>query len=89
MYASLGGPASLEINLTAVTGWISGGTYQAYVGLAVGINIDPVTGFYVMDPNASNKVATIVQKLNGPSAGDVGDLGARVLVTFTPSTLVA
>jgi len=89
MYASLGGPASLEINLTAVTGWISGGTYQAYVGLAVGINIDPVTGFYVMDPNASNKVATIVQKLNGPSAGDVGDLGARVLVTFYPSVLVA
>lgn len=89
MYASLGGPASLEINLTAVTGWISGGTYQATIGTAVGINIDPATGFYVMDPNASNKVATIVQKLNGPSAGDVGDLGGRVLVTFTPSTLVA
>jgi hypothetical protein len=89
MYGLLSSPAALEINLTAVTGWITGGTYQANVGTAVGVNIDPTTGNYVMDPNASNKVAVIDAILSGPSAGGPGDLGARVLVSFYASALAA
>lgn len=77
-------------NLTATTGWVSGGSQQANIGTAVGIAIDSTTGFAVFDPTASNKVGVITSKPMGPFAtgGDVGNLGAPVGVTFYGSVLV-
>lgn len=92
--ATLGSPATVEINLTAVTGWVSGGTYQVNIGSRVGLNKDGTTGYYLADPNASNKVATIVYKPNsgnpgaaGVGDGGIGDLGARVGIVFDSSAL--
>ncbi len=88
--AKLGAPTLVEINLTVSTGWISGGTQQAHLGTPVGIAIDGTTGFYVADPTASNIVATISDKINGPFAvpgGDVGNLGTRILIEFLPAVL--
>jgi hypothetical protein len=90
------GDVPVEINLTASTGWITGGTQQAALGTRVGLAIDPTTGFYVADPTAANKVATITAKPNSvytltPTAltgvGNVGDLGARVDIVFDNSAL--
>lgn len=85
-------------NLTATTGWMSGGAQQAGIGTAVGIAIDSTTGNCVFDPTASNKVGVITLKINGPFAGativggvpvaDGGNLGAPVGVTFYGSALV-
>lgn len=87
LVAILDGPVLVEINLSAVTGWISGGTYQANLGTAVGLGIDSTTGFFVADPNASNKVATVVEKIYGPGFGDTGDLAARVRIQMYPAAL--
>ena len=95
----LGAPIIVEINLTATTGWVSGGTQQANIGTAVGLAIDPGTGFYLADPTASNTVAVIVGKPQGvpaglggagvpfPSKGGVGDTGARVYIAFNAAAL--
>jgi hypothetical protein len=78
-------------NLTATTGWVTGGAQQANIGTQVGIAIDGTTGFYVFDPTASNKVGVITTKPNGPFASvgnDAGNLGASVGVTFFGAALV-
>lgn len=87
LVATLGPPIVVEMNLTALTGWITGGTYQANLGTAVGLAIDGTTGFFLADPNASNKVADISGKPVGPNKGVSGDLAARVLVTFRAAAL--
>jgi hypothetical protein len=79
------------MNLTATTGWVSGGSQQANIGTLVGLAIDGTTGNYVADPTASNKVAIIVSKPLGPFAGgadDVGNLGAPVGLNFLQASLV-
>lgn len=80
-----------EINLSAVTGWISGGTYQANVGTLCGIAIDPATGFYVLDPNASNKLFVIDEYLYEPFPGQpangAGALNVRVRAHAIPTAL--
>lgn len=81
--------AEPAMNLAADCGWISGGTQQANVGTAFGILIDPATGYPVADPSQTNKVGIITEKIEGPSAGTVGDTGSRVSVSFYPSVLVA
>ena len=43
LVATLGPPVLALANLSAVTGWISGGTNQATFGTAVGLNLDAVT----------------------------------------------
>lgn len=87
----LGSPAIVAINLTATTGWISGGTQQANIGTQVGLAIDGTTGFFLADPTASNKVATIVGIQDGVVLGGTeslaGNLGARVYVAFLSSAL--
>lgn len=89
----------VEINLSATTGWISGGSQQATIGTQVGLALDSTSGFYYADPTASNKVATVVQKAEGPTStltgasnstigyGGVGDLGARVFIKFLATAL--
>lgn len=95
----LGSPVTVEISLTATTGWVSGGAQQAVIGTRVGLAVDGTTGYYLADPTASNKVATINGKPFGPnvtftgngtptnSKGNVGDLGARVDIVFDASAL--
>lgn len=85
--AALGLPVVVAINLTATTGWQSGGSQQATYATAVGLAIDSTTGYYLADPTASNKVAVVTGKINGPSFGGVGDLGARVLIEMNASAL--
>jgi len=95
--ATLGYGVEVAINLTQSTGWIAGGTQQATLGTPVGLNIDPVTGFYVADPTLSNLVAFVVGKINGPFASsnalrpgagsDVGNLGTRVRIAFNAAAL--
>jgi hypothetical protein len=89
LVVTLGAGIIVAINLPATTGWVSGGTNQANIGTAVGLNIDSTTGFFYADDQESNKVATIVGKIIGPQAlfGTVGDLAARVYVSFTPADL--
>ena len=89
LVALLDAPALVEINVSVVTGWISGGTYQANIGTRVGLAIDGTTGFFVADPNASNKVATIVEKIYGPSFGNTGDLASRVRIRMDAAALSA
>lgn len=82
-------PAEVEMNLTATTGWVSGGSQQANIGTQIGIAI--TSGITLADPTASNKVAEIVELVSfpalGASATGVGDLGARVRVRFLASVL--
>jgi len=97
LVVTFGFGVALGINLTATTGWVSGGTQQATLGTPVGLNIDPVTGFYVADPTSTNLVAVITGKINGPFASsealypgagsDVGNLGARVRIVFNLAAL--
>ena len=89
LVALLDAPALVEINLTTATGWVTGGTYQANIGTAVGLNIDSTTGYFVADPNESNKVATIVEKIYGPGFGNNGDLAARVRIRMYSTVLGA
>jgi hypothetical protein len=89
LFLPLGPPITVEINLPATTGWVSGGTNQANVGTAVGLNKDGTTGFYYADDQQTNKVAHIVGKVVGPFKGGVGDLGARVLIAFDVATALA
>jgi hypothetical protein len=60
------------------------------IGSAVGIYLDPTTGFYTMDTAQSNKVATIISDVWGVEAqvGYVGDTGKRVQVQFTSSAVI-
>lgn len=95
----LGAPVTVEISLTATTGWQTGGAQQAFIGTRVGLAVDGVTGYYLADPTASNKVATIAGKPFGPnvtftgtgtptnSKGNPGDLGARVYIAFDATAL--
>lgn len=85
--AALGSPVLVAINLTSTTGWITGGTQQANIGTPVGLAIDSTTGYYVADPTASNIVAVINGKINGPSFGTNGDLGVRVLIAMNAAAL--
>lgn len=88
--ATLGYGIECAINLTATTGWVSGGAQHVNIGSAVGLNIDAVTGFYVADPTLGNLVATITGKVNGPFANpgdDVGNLGTRVRIVFNAASL--
>ena len=97
--ATLGPPILVVGNLPATTGWISGGTNQATYGTSVGLNLDATTGFYFFDDQQSNKIGTVQGALTfdgnvllgPPSAASpvspTGLLGARVLVSWTTSTL--
>lgn len=95
--ATLGYGVEVGINLTQTTGWISGGAQQASIGTPVGLNIDPVTGYYVADPTLTNLVAFVVGKINGPFASsnalypggqsDQGNLGTRVRIAFNAAAL--
>ena len=89
LYVTLGANIIVAINLPATTGWVTGGTHQANIGTTVGLNIDGTTGFFYADDQASNKIATITQKIVGPQAlfGTNGDLGARVYIAFIASDL--
>lgn len=82
-------PALVEMNLTAVTGWVSGGSFQANIGTQVGIAV--TGGVFLADTNASNKVAEIAELVEQPALGasatGVGDLGSRVRVRFFSSVL--
>jgi hypothetical protein len=80
-------PALVEINLNITTGWVTGGAQQANIGSAVGLSIDPSTGFFVADPTQSNKVAEIVEAVDGPSFGAAGDLAKRVRIQFYATVL--
>lgn len=93
---TLGPPALVVGNLTATTGWQTGGTQQANYGTLVGINIDPATGYYIFDPTSSNLVATIQDVDNSVNNALVnnqyqvnpsGVLGIRVKVVFLASAL--
>jgi hypothetical protein len=86
LVVTLGANIIVAINLSATTGWMTGGTQQANLGTQVGLNIDPVTGFYFADPTVA-AVGTITQKVVGPGQGGPGDLAARVYVSFNPSAL--
>ena len=87
LVVTLGANIIVAINLPATTGWVSGGTHQANLGTEVGLNIDGTTGFFYADDQEANKVAYISQKIIGPGQGGVGDLGARVYISFIPSVL--
>jgi hypothetical protein len=98
LVASVGIPNLVEINLSATTGWVSGGTQAVNIGSAVGLSVDPTTGFYVADPTVSNLIATIEDILIGPgftsgyqSGGPitgVGDTSARVRIRFNPAAVI-
>jgi hypothetical protein len=63
---------------------------QTLVGTEVGLQKDGTTGYYYVDTGASNKVATIVEIVQGPETfyGTIGtDTGGRVIVEFLPSAL--
>jgi hypothetical protein len=96
---TLGPPALVVGNLLPTTGWQQGGTSQATYGTPVGINIDPVTGFYVFDPTSTNLVA-VVQDIDNTvnsalvgmfggsySTNPTGLLSARVRVVFNAAAL--
>lgn len=79
----------LEINLPASVQWNNGGG-TPNLGTQVGIAIDGTTGFYTVDPAASNKVAFIVARVQDAMAqpvSDVGNFAVRVRVQFIASTL--
>jgi len=61
----------------------------ALLGTAVGIRQDAATGWYVAD-TAQTACGTIIGESDGPPTilGQAGDVGKRVLVTFTPSVLI-
>jgi len=74
--------------------------FNANIGTRVGLAIDGTTGYYLADPEASNKIATITGKPfsipdgEGPpnSQGDLskgfsGDTGARVYISFDLAAL--
>jgi hypothetical protein len=96
--ATLGSPILVEGNLAANTGWISGGTHQAVLGTAVGLNLDATSGFYYFD-TTQTEVGTVVGVMTldgnvilGPPAAatpqsPTGLLGARVLVSFLSTVL--
>lgn len=79
----------VEMNLPTTTGWVSGGTNQANIGTAVGLNIDGTTGYFYADDQQGNPIGHIVGKAWGPGLGIVGDLAARVFVAFDASGVLA
>lgn len=98
LVATLGPPILAVANLPAGVGWISGGATNANFGTPVGLNLDPVTGFYYFDP-AQAAVGLIAGILTGdgnmilgvPTSptpiGLTGTLGARVAVVFNQTAL--
>ena len=93
---TFGPPAEVTMNLPATTGWQQGGLNQATYGTPVGINKDPVTGFYIVDPTVTNLVAVIQDVDNSVNEAIVngqyqanprGLLAARVKVVFNPAAL--
>lgn len=92
LVATIGAPVVVEMSLPNNTGWITGGTYQAAVGTAVGVQkyTDSLGNvIYLADTQKSNKVGTIVDKPTGPGRGNAGDLAARVFVAFTSGLAAA
>ena len=93
LVATLGPPVLALANLSAVTGWISGGTNQATFGSPVGLNLDATTGYYYFDP-AQARVGTVAGVVTGDGnmilgpprtptpVGLTGTQGARVVVVF-------
>lgn len=98
LVATLGPPVLAEANLNQNTGWISGGTSQANFGNAVGLNIDPTTGFYFFDLGQP-RVGVIAGVITGDGnmilgvpytptpVGLTGTQGARILVAFDIAVL--
>ena len=98
LVATLGAPVLAVANLSATTGWQSGVTAQANFGTAVGLNLDPITGFYYFDPGQA-AIGNIAGVITGDGSmilgvpysptpiGLTGTLGARVLVSFNQSAL--
>jgi hypothetical protein len=98
LVGTLGPPVLAEANLSANTGWISGGGNQATFGTPVGLNLDPTTGFYYFDPTQS-RIGVVSGVLTGDGnmilgvpyqptpIGLTGTLGARVVVAFDPQVL--
>lgn len=98
LVATLGPPVLAVANLSAVTGWISGGTNQANFGTAVGLNLDATTGYYYFDP-AQTAVGVIQGVITGDGnmilgvpttptpIGLTGTQGARVLVAMNTTAL--
>lgn len=98
LVATLGPPVLAVANVTATTGWISGGATQVTYGTAVGLNIDGTTGFYVFD-TTQTQVGNVVGVITGdgniilgpPTAATpitlTGVLGVRVLVAFLTTVL--
>jgi hypothetical protein len=93
---TFGPPAEVTMNLPPTVGWQQGGTSQATYGTPVGINKDPVTGFYIVDPTVTNLVAVIQDVDNSVNEAIVngqyqanprGLLAARVKVVFNPAAL--
>ena len=78
----------LEINLSTLTFWQSGGGQLADIGTTGGLLLDAATNLFVFDPTQANKIMTIYSKPLGPNKGATGDTGARVVVSFTPASLV-
>jgi len=73
-----------EFSLRTTIPW-----YPSLVGSSVGLYLDATTGFWVVD-TAQTAVATIYQSSDGVNSicGTVGDIGKRVIVTFTGTGLV-
>jgi hypothetical protein len=93
---TFGPPAEVTMNLPPTVGWQQGGTSQATYGTPVGINKDPVTGFYIVDPTVTNLVAVIQDVDNSVNEAIVngqyqanprGLLAARVKVVFNAAAL--
>jgi len=63
--------------------------FPALNGTQVGLTLDATTGFYVVDTSQSNKVAVITELSQGPAPfyPTIGDVGARVKVSFIASAL--
>lgn len=84
----LGNGQRVELNLVNTTAWS-----PYLLGTTAGLALDSSTGFFVVDPGQSNKIVTIVDQRPGvyigPTAsGTAGDLGARVVVEFSSSSLL-
>jgi len=71
-----------------VQGW-----YASLIGTTAGIKYDTTANCHAIDTSQSNKIVTIVGKVQGPdnttygSVGDVGDTGARIICKFNSGTI--
>lgn len=71
-----------------VQGW-----YPSLIGTTAGILLSTAASCHAVDTSQSNKIITIVGKVQGPdnvaygSVGDVGDTGARIICRFNSGTI--